>query len=108
MGCSSKTYTFEQIDADNLNVLRCWIRTYFAKERSLFYDKESKLDSRLENLEIEKDLLVHVVQKVVTEEGVVLFIQDDTDACEVHTFKYFDYINPGDIVRIRSFKAYDK
>jgi len=36
-----------------------------------------------------------------------LFIQDETDGCELHTYKYYNFIQDNDIIRVRSFKIFD-
>ena len=65
---------------------------------------------KLENRNSEgddKDLMVHVVKKIEADNHLILFIQDETDGCELHTYKYYNFIQENDIIRIRSFKIFD-
>ena len=55
----------------------------------------------------DKDLLVHVVKKLELDDQIVLFIQDATDGCQLHTYKYYNFIKDNDIIRVRSYKVYD-
>ena len=38
---------------------------------------------------------------------MVFFIQDATDGCELHTYKYYDFIKENDVIRVRSYKVFD-
>jgi hypothetical protein len=38
---------------------------------------------------------------------LVFFIQDTTDGCELHTYKYYDFIKENDVIRVRSYKVFD-
>ena len=77
-----------------------------AKNKSLTYPYQIKLEERNEEGN-DKDLLVHVVKKVELGDQIVLFIQDDTDGCELHTYKYYNFIKENDIIRVRSYKTFD-
>ena len=35
-------------------------------------------------------------------------MQDDTDVCELHSFKYFDFIKINDVIRVRNYKYNEK
>ena len=72
----------------------------------MIYPYQIKLDSRLTDGN-DKDLLVHVVKKVELDDQLVLFIQDETDGCELHTYKYYNFIQENDIIRVRAFKIFD-
>ena len=45
--------------------------------------------------------------KVELDDQLVFFIQDETDGCELHTYKYFDFIKENDVIRVRSYKVFD-
>ena len=105
--CSHQNFTFELQDRKMIDDLRNWIRNYFDKEKSLFYEREYKLDQRLLNGS-DNDALVQVVHKVELDDQIVYFVQDETDGCELHTFKYFNFIEINDVLRLRSYKIYDK
>ena len=51
--------------------------------------------------------MVHVVKKVELDDQLVLFIQDETDGCELHTYKYYNFIQENDIIRARAYKVFD-
>ena len=38
---------------------------------------------------------------------LILFIQDETDGCELHTYKYYNFIQENDVIRVRSYKIFD-
>jgi hypothetical protein len=89
--------------------MRNWLADYIKKSTSLVYTRTVKLIDRNRELAEEKDLIVHVSHKAKnTSDTISLFIQDDTDACEAVVYDIYNYIQPGDVVRIRSFKTYQK
>ena len=104
--CSNKKYTVESQDKQIIENTRQWVNNYLNIDKSLKYPLQVKLDSRL-NGGNDNDLLVHVVKKVELDDQLVLFIQDDTDGCEIHTYKYYNFIQENDIIRVRSYKIFD-
>jgi len=104
--CSNKKYTMESQDKPNLEGLKNWVKNYFGIDKALKYPMQIKLGNRI-NEGNDKDLLVHVVKKIEADNHLILFIQDDTDGCELHTYKYYNFIQENDIIRIRSYKIFD-
>jgi hypothetical protein len=104
--CSNKKYTIEEQDKENIETYKTWAKSYMAKNKSLTYPYQIKLEERNEEGN-DKDLLVHVVKKVELGDQIVLFIQDDTDGCELHTYKYYNFIKENDIIRVRAYKTFD-
>ena len=104
--CSHKKYTYESQDSKNIGGIREWVKNYLALENSLIYYNQNKLGNRIQEGS-DRDLIVHVAKKVELDDQVVFFIQDDTDGCELHTYKYFDFIKENDVIRIRSYKVFD-
>jgi hypothetical protein len=82
---------------------------HFKEKKSLFYEKEAKLRDRLNNISlVDNDVLLQVVYKQDFDDKVVYFVHDDTDGCELHAFKYFNFIEVNDVIRLRSFKVIEK
>ena len=104
--CSNKKYSVETQDKPNIEGLKNWVKNYLGIDKSLKYPKQIKLINRIQEGN-DKDLLVHVVKKVEAENHLILFIQDETDGCELHTYKYYNFIQENDIIRVRSFKLFD-
>ena len=104
--CSNKKYTIESQDKQFIENIKNWEKNYLNKDKALIYPYQIKLDSRL-NGGNDNDLLVHVVKKVELDDQLVLFIQDDTDGCEIHTYKYYNFIQENDIIRVRAYKIFD-
>ena len=104
--CSHEKFTFESQDKTIIDSTRTWIKNYFGIENSLSYLQQTTLAQRSAE-GAGNDLLVHIVKKIKLDDQLVFFIQDETDGCELHTYKYFDYLNEDDIIRIRSFKVFD-
>lgn len=104
--CSNKKYTVESQDKLNLEGLKKWVKSYMGIDKSLKYPMQIKLGNR-NNEGNDKDLMVHVVKKVEADNHLILFIQDETDGCELHTYKYYNFIQDNDIIRVRSFKIFD-
>ena len=105
--CSSKNFTFQNNDKIIINQFREWACKYFCESNSLEYQKESKLINRNNENFGDNDSTVQVIQKTVLNDKIILFIQDETDSCELHTYLYFSFINILDVIRIRSFKNFD-
>jgi hypothetical protein len=87
--------------------LRSFIKIHFKEKKSLIYEKETKLGDRLSIIE-DADVSLHIVHKTDMEDKVILSVQDETDGCELHAFKYFNFLEVNDVIRLRSFKVYDK
>ena len=104
--CSHKKYTYESQDKKIIESIRNWIKNYFVLDNSLVYYNQNTLANRITEGS-DKDLIVHVVKKVELDDQLVFFIQDATDGCELHTYKYYDFIKENDVVRIRSYKVFD-
>jgi hypothetical protein len=104
--CSHKKYTYESQDKKIIESIRNWIKNYFVLDNSLVYYNQNTLANRITEGS-DKDLIVHVVKKVELDDQLVFFIQDATDGCELHTYKYYDFIKENDVIRIRSYKVFD-
>ena len=104
--CNNKKFEVEKQDKDNLEGLKGWVKSYINIDKSLKYPLQIKLGQRLQEGN-DKDLMVHVVKKVETNDHLILFIQDETDGCELHTYKYYNFIQENDIIRVRSYKIFD-
>ena len=104
--CSNKKYTIEEQDKENIETYKSWSKSYLGKNKSLAYPYQINLAERNEEGD-GKDLLAQVVKKVELGDQIVLFIQDDTDGCELHTYKYYNFIKENDIIRVRSYKTFD-
>ena len=104
--CSHKKYTYESQDKKIIESIRTWIKNYFLLDNSLVYYNQNTLANRITEGS-DKDLIVHVVKKVELDDQLVFFIQDATDGCELHTYKYYDFIKENDVIRIRSYKVFD-
>ena len=72
----------------------------------MIYPLSVNLEKRINNGN-DNDLLVHVVKTVELDDQIVLFIQDAADGCELHTYKYYNFIHDNDIIRVRSYKVFD-
>lgn len=109
ISCSSRTYTLEDIDYHLISNLRAWISKHLREKGSLSYPKTVKLIDRNKEVTDEKDLVVQVCQKLKNSNDTISFwIQDDTDGCELVVYNIYNYIYPGQFIRIRSFKTYQK
>ena len=104
--CSNKKYTIEEQDKENIETYKSWSKSYLGKNKSLAYPYQINLEERNEEGD-GKDLLAQVVKKVELGDQIVLFIQDDTDGCELHTYKYYNFIKENEIIRVRSYKTFD-
>ena len=104
--CSNKKYSVETQDKPNIEGIKNWVKNYLGIDKSLKYPMQIKLVNRIQEGN-DKDLMAHVVKKVEAENHLILFIQDETDGCELHTYKYYNFIQENDIIRIRSFKLFD-
>ena len=104
--CSNKKYSVESEDKQIIENNKSWVKNYLNKDKALIYPYQIKLETRI-NEGNDKDLLVHVVKKVELDDQLVLFIQDDTDGCELHTYKYYNFIQENDIIRVRAYKVFD-
>ena len=54
------------------------------------------------------DVVLQIIHKTELDDKIVYFVQDETDGCELHTFKYFNFLEVNDVIRLRSYKTFDK
>ncbi len=108
IACSSRQYTFEELDIHYLTSLRNWAKKYVKEKDSLNYNNSLTLKERNSTSNDSKDLFAHVSQKMKNGDNISLFVQDQTDACELIVPSAYSYVNAGDVVRVRSFKTYQK
>ena len=104
--CGDKKFTVESQDKLIIENIKVWIKNYLNIDKSLKYPLQVNLIDR-NNDGNDNDLLVHVVKKLELDDQIVLFIQDATDGCQLHTYKYYNFIKDNDIIRVRSYKVYD-
>ena len=105
--CSNKKFTVESQDQQIIESTKEWVKTYLNIDKSLKYPLQVDLINRISDGN-DNDLLVHVVKKIELDDQIVLFIQDSTDGCELHTYKYYNFIKENDIIRVRSYKVFYK
>ena len=104
--CSNKKFNVETQDKQIIENTKAWVKNYLNIDTSLKYPLQVNLINRI-NDGNDNDLLVHVVKKIELNDQIVLFIQDATDGCELHTYKYYNFIQENDIIRVRSYKVFD-
>ena len=104
--CSNSNYSFDQKDEIIIKELRTFIMENLIKENSLFYSYESKLNNRI--IGDEQDVLIQILSKYELEDQMIYTIQDETDICELHTYKYFNFLEIGDVCRLRGYKLLDQ
>ena len=103
-GGSSSSIPFEQRDLDNVASLSQFYKSLVGEENVL-YARNEKLINRKDD---DRDAIVLVAGKEELDDKVVFFVQDETDACELHAFKYFNFVNVGDVIRIRSYRLFNQ
>ena len=103
---SHQSYTFEPQDTSIILALRSFLKDKLTKQNSLMFHMENKLNKRV--IGTEQDVLVQVAYKIELQDQIVYYVQDETDGCELHTFKYFNFLDVGDVFRLRSYRVIDK
>lgn len=105
IACSSPNYTFENHDKDYLQACRQWVSLYFRQLNSLIFKKEIKLKDRVYGQDC--DILVKIIEKQLLADKIVFYILDETDGCELHAYKYFNFLEVNDVIRVRSSKLFE-
>ena len=103
---SKKYYSFDAKDKVIIKELRSFIKNKLSMAKSICFPMETALDKRIINKE--NDTTVKVNYKNELDDKYIYYVQDDTDICELQTNKYFNFINVGDIIRIRSYRFTEK
>ena len=101
--CSKHDFSFEFYESSIISYL---FEYYLFISNKLKYPKKINLIDRNEKGS-DNDALVMIVNKTELDDQLVFDIQDETDGCQLHTYKYFNFINNNDVVRLRSFKIFD-
>ena len=74
-----------------------------------FADNNISLSERASNTKSsEIDSIALVVHKEILDDKIVLYVQDEHDGCELHTYKYFDFVNVNDVIRLRNFNVFNQ
>ena len=100
---SKKNYIFEKQDEKIIKNLRLFIKGSLSLPKSICFFKENPLNKRIINKE--NDTTVQVIYKKALTNEICYTVKDDTDICELHTSKYFNFIKVMDIIRIRNYRS---
>lgn len=106
IACSITNYNFDDADLKILSEYRAWLKNYFRQKESLIFPKEIKLMNRNSDSS-DYDILLMVVNKKQVDGRVLYLVQDETDSCELHTTKYFNFLDQNDIIRVRNIRLVD-
>ena len=101
--CSKRNFSFENYESKLISSLQ---KFYLIKSNEIKYLKKVNLIERNEKGS-DNDLLVMIVNKIELEDQLVFDIQDETDGCQLHTYKYFNFVEINDVVRLRSYKVFN-
>ena len=101
--CSKRNFSFENYESKLISSLQ---KFYLIKSKEIKYFKKVNLIERNEKGS-DNDLLVMIVNKTELEDQLVFDIQDETDGCQLHTYKYFNFVEINDVVRLRSYKVFN-
>ena len=101
--CSKNNFSFENYELKIISSLK---KFYLLNSNKINYSKKVNLIERSEKGS-DNDLLVMIVNKTELEDQLVFDIQDETDGCQLHTYKYFNFIEINNIVRLRSYKVFN-
>ena len=104
---SHSRYPYELQDKKIIEYFKEYAPNYIGIENSLVYPGEKLLINRFEKNE-NGEALVCIIKKVELEECFIFFIMDESDGCELHTHKEFDYLKENEVVRINNFKVINK
>lgn len=102
------------ISNENENEIISNLNNYFSyvlyeKYINAFSDNNILLSERLSNTKSsEIDSIVLVTHKEILDDKIVLYVQDENDGCELHTYKYFDFVNINDVIRLRNFNVFNQ
>ncbi len=102
--CSKHDFSF---DFNESSIISYLFEYYLFISNKLKYPKKINLIDRNEKGS-DNDALVMIVNKTELDDQLVFDIQDDTDGCQLHTYKYFNFIEVNDVVRIRAFKIFNR
>ena len=103
---SHSRYPYELQDKKIIEYFKEYIPNYLKIENSIIYPKEKLLINRNKKKEKENfETTVYVIKKVELEDRFIFFIMDESDGCELHTHKEFDYLNENEVVRINNLKV---
>lgn len=71
----------------------------------MLYPKEIKLITREHGSDC--DALVKIIEKQELEDKIVYYVMDETDGCELHAYRYFNFFEINDVIRIRAVKLFE-
>lgn len=104
---SNPNYLIEPYDTQMIDFLRKWTIQYMFEKNSLFYPKTISVN-QINELSNENDLTVIVANKETKDDLIIFTMLDETDMCSLQCSISYDYINIGDVVRVRSLKWNNK
>ena len=100
---SHSRYPYELQDKKIIEYFKEYAPNYVGIENSLIYPGEKLLINRFDK-KGEGEAVVCIIKKIELEESFIFFIMDETDGCELHTHKEFDYLKENEVIRINNFK----
>lgn len=100
--CSHSNCIVDSQDVEILQGIRKWLGQNFQIKNSLVYPNDVKLESKRQGGQL-NDSVVQIIHKHEHNNKIIYIIQDETERCEIHSLKYFNFFEVNDIVRITNY-----
>ena len=100
--CSHSTCFVDGQELEILNGIRKWLFSNFQLKNSLVYPNDVKLKDKKSDNHL-NDTVVQIVSKYEYPDSIVYLIQDETERCAIYSFKYFNFFEVSDIIRITNY-----
>ena len=100
--CSHSNCIVDAQDVDILQGIRKWLGQNFQIKNSLVYPNDVKLESKKKGGQL-NDSVVQIIHKYEHNNKIVYIVQDETERCEMHSLKYFNFFEVNDIVRLTNY-----
>lgn len=100
--CSHSSCFIDGQELEILNGIRKWLFSNFQLKNSLVYPNDVKLKDKKNDNQL-NDTVVQIVSKFEYPDSIVYLIQDETERCAIYSFKYFNFFEVSDIIRITNY-----
>lgn len=99
---SSKTnFDLKEYDLKALKEVKKWMKIYFQINDSLIYSDDVKLKNK--KIREKNSSIVQILNKIEYNNEIIYLIQDETERCLFTAFKYFNFFEEGDVLRINNY-----
>ena len=98
---SKLNFDFPDYAREILKKIKSWLVPYIQIKNSLIYPDDIKLNIKREHTY--NNSIAQIINKYDNSNMIIYLVQDETERCQIKVFKYFNFFEVGDVIRISNY-----